>query len=168
MNGPSPTIESAAGLLATAPRRERIRRAQAETLERDVVRFAFYRIRSEWRARRRRRREADKREFVSALERHGAVLQISSYSLVGMRGDCDLLLWQIGRTPEQLHALQAELNATRFGGHLEVAHSYFEVGRASIYREAAGENGRASDADAARTRARIVLAARDTCSWTPS
>ena len=155
MRGPATTIESTAETAAVSPRAERIRRAQAETLEREVVRFAFYRIRPEWRARRRTRREADKREFVATLERHGDSLQIGSYSLVGTRGDCDLLLWQIGRAPEQLHALQAELNGTRLGQHLAVAHSYFALSRASIYREGPDREARGPDRGAVRSRARI-------------
>ena len=58
---------------------------------------------------------------------------IYSYSLVGMRGDCDLLLWQAARDADLLHGFQAELNATQLGGYLDIPYSYFALTRRSIY-----------------------------------
>lgn len=112
---------------------ERIRKEQERSLDRELVRFAFLRVRPEWRRLPVEERTRHKQEVVDVVQRHGRELMIYAYSLIGIRGDCDLLLWQAARNVEALHALQAGLNGTGLGGYLEVAHSFFAMTRRSIY-----------------------------------
>jgi chlorite dismutase len=82
--------------------------------------------------------------FVRTTRRHrlafeaavGALsdrLQIRAYSVVGMRGDCDLLLWQIGERLEDIQALHSALLGTPLGAHLSMSHSYLAMTRRSQY-----------------------------------
>ncbi len=63
---------------------------------RQVVKFSFFRVDPAWRALPAAERDAHKAAFAEAVERFADRLQVRSYSVVGMRGDADFLLWQIG------------------------------------------------------------------------
>ncbi len=112
---------------------ERIREEQKKSLDRELVRFAFYRLDPAWRRLPDDERTRHKREFAEAVEHHGRRLMVYSYSLVGVRADCDLLLWQAARDVDALHELQADLNRTGLGAWLTPAHSFLALTRRSIY-----------------------------------
>lgn len=112
---------------------EKIRQEQEKSLEREVVRFAFYRVRPEWRLLPVEERARQKQEVADLIEEHGRRFMIYSYSLVGTRGDCDLLLWQVAREIEPLHGFQGALNRTALGAYLDIPYSYFALTRRSIY-----------------------------------
>lgn len=139
MSGPTENV--ARGVRPGYPKRppidegaiERIRQAQEESLEREIVRFAFYKVRPEWRRLPGETKSAHRREVTEVVERWGRKLMIYSYSLVGTRGDCDLLLWQAARDSDLLHGFQGELNGTQLGGYLDIPYNYFALTRRSIY-----------------------------------
>ena len=76
---------------------------------RQVVKFSFYHVDPAWRGLPDAERDRGKREFLAALDSFSDRLQIRVYSVVGMRGDADFLLWQIG---DNLDDIQ-----TARGGH---------------------------------------------------
>jgi chlorite dismutase len=112
---------------------ERIRREQEKSAEREFVRFAFYRFDPAWRRLPAETRAAHKRELIEVVRRQGERFMIYAYSLVGTRGDCDLLLWQATRDLDHFHDLAAEIAHTGLGGYLTLAYSYFAMTRRSIY-----------------------------------
>jgi chlorite dismutase len=112
---------------------EKIRREQEKAAEREMVRFAFYRLRPEWRTLPAATREAHKTEVLELVERRGREFMIYSYSLAGTRGDCDFMLWQATRNIDHLQNLARDLNHTGLGAHLELPYSYFAMTRRSIY-----------------------------------
>ena len=61
---------------------------------RTMVRFAFYKFDAAWRRLPQEERDRDKAAFAAAVEEAADEMMVKSYSLVGVRGDCDLLLWQ--------------------------------------------------------------------------
>jgi chlorite dismutase len=111
----------------------KIQREQEKMKEREFVRFAVLKLDPAWRRLPRSEREAQKDEFEQLIGEWGRKMMIYSYSLVGTRGDADLLLWQASRSLEQLHELAAALNRTALGGWLAPAHSYFALTKRSIY-----------------------------------
>jgi chlorite dismutase len=112
---------------------ERIQREQEKAAEREFVRFAFYRLRSDWRRLPAEERAQHKAEVVELVGRLGRDFMIYSYSMVGTRGDCDFLLWQASRNLDHLHALASDLWRTQLGAWLEMPYSYFAMTRRSIY-----------------------------------
>ena len=99
-----------------------------------AVAFTFYRVRPSAFAvppdERRRLAGAFEDALGAASEGLGV---LRSYSLVGLRPDVDLLLWQAAETPEQLQAFAAALRRTALWAHLEVAHQYLAMTRRSQY-----------------------------------
>src|SRR2546430_2381757 len=101
--------------------------------KRQVVRFAFYKLDSAWRRLSAERQASAKLEFGETIESFAGRLLLRTYGLVGIRGDCDFLLWQVAEDLDSLVALQTALNRTDLGGYLAVPYSYLAMTRRSIY-----------------------------------
>jgi chlorite dismutase len=115
--------------------------------QRQFVRFAFYRVRPEWRARSEADRAADRDQVAAIIRdiaaRPGVVLR--TYSLVGTRGDADFMLWVVSDNLDHFHELSARLNRTRLAAQLESPYHYFAMTKRSMYverHEHAGSEGK--------------------------
>ena len=102
---------------------------------RQAIRFAFYRIRPEWRLLPGTDRAAQ-REEVAALvrelgDREGVLIR--AYTLVGTRGDADFMLWLVSERVADLHEFSARLNHTRLAAYLDTPYSYFSMTKKSMY-----------------------------------
>jgi chlorite dismutase len=117
--------------------------------KRQFVRFAFHRIRPEWRLRGAEQRAADRREVEALIARTAAVdgVVLRTYTLAGTRGDADLMIWLVSENLDHLHRFAAELNATAMGAWLETPYHYFAMTKRSTYvdkHEHAGSEGKGS------------------------
>src|SRR2546421_12899977 len=92
--------------------------------KRQVVRFAFYKLDSAWRRLSAERQASAKLEFGETIESFAGRLLLRPYGLVGIRGDCDFLLWQGGEDLDFPVALQTAPNRTGLGGYFPVPDSY--------------------------------------------
>src|SRR2546423_2905537 len=101
---------------------------------RQVVRFAFYKLDSAWRRLSAERQASAKLEFGETIESFAGRLLLRPYGLVGIRGDCDFLLWQGAEDLDSLGALQTALNRTDLGADLAVPYSYLAMTRRPIYQ----------------------------------
>jgi chlorite dismutase len=104
---------------------------------RQHIRFAFYRVRPEWRLRDAVQRAADRAEVVALLgdfERRDNVL-VRTYSLVGTRGDADLMVWLVSDRIDDLHEFSSRLNHVALGAFLESPYSYLAMTKQSMYVE---------------------------------
>ncbi len=102
--------------------------------KRQVVRYAFYKLDPAWRRLSAERQASTKIEFGEALERYHGRLLLRPYGLVGLRGDCDFLLWQVAEDLDALVELQTALNRTDLGAYLSTPYSYLAMTRRSIYQ----------------------------------
>ncbi len=101
--------------------------------KRQVVRYAFYKLDPAWRRLSSERQASAKIEFGDTLERYRGRLLLRPYGLVGLRGDCDFLLWQVAEDLDALVELQTALNRTDLGAYLSIPYSYLAMTRRSIY-----------------------------------
>ncbi len=101
--------------------------------KRQVVRYAFYKLDPTWRRLPAERQAEAKLEFGDTLESYHGRLLLRPYGLVGVRGDCDFLLWQVAEDLDALVELQTALNRTDLGAYLSVPYSYLAMTRRSIY-----------------------------------
>ena len=101
--------------------------------KRQAVRFAFYKLDGAWRRLSADRQAASKLEFGEVIESFHGRLLLRPYGLVGIRGDCDFLLWQVAEDLDALVALQTALNRTDLGAYLAIPYSYLAMTRRSIY-----------------------------------
>ncbi len=102
---------------------------------RSFVKFTFVRVLPEWRRRSAEERAADKREFAAACRDFADDHLLRTYSLVGTRGDCDLMIWTVSDRLEDFTELTSQLFGSAMGSYLEMPHSYLAMTRRSQYIE---------------------------------
>jgi chlorite dismutase len=105
----------------------------AEAERRQFVSYTFYRFLPEWRRLSESERERGRREFLAVVDEYRPVIFLRSYSLVGTRADCDLMLWKAAHEVEIFNQLEGELNQTLLGGYLERPFSYLSALKRSVY-----------------------------------
>lgn len=100
---------------------------------RQLVRFAFYKVQPWWRGLPPEERERGKTAFLEAVRAFSGRMLLRSYSLVGTRGDCDFLLWQVAHRLELLQEFATAVLSTPLGPYLTLPYSYLAMTRRSIY-----------------------------------
>ncbi len=100
---------------------------------RQVVRYLFLKLEPAWRRLEASEQRAQKDEFVRAIKRFHGRLLLRPYSLMGTRGDCDVMLWQVAENLETLQAVETAMFSTRLGGYLTIPYSYLGMTKRSIY-----------------------------------
>jgi chlorite dismutase len=100
---------------------------------RQFVQFVYYRIDPAWRRLPAAEREAHKRAFQGVVEQFAERMILRTYTLVGLRGDADFMLWNVSAELETFIAFSAELNATGLGGYLTRPYSYLSQTKRSMY-----------------------------------
>jgi len=100
---------------------------------RQYVNFAFYKVDPLWRRLPAEERKRGKREFAEVVKTYEQDMLVVAYSLVGIRGDCDFMLWRIGYDPLKFQEMSAQLLATELGKYLATPYSYFSMTKRSVY-----------------------------------
>ncbi len=119
--------------------------------ERQFVKFSFFKVDHAYRHLEPQEQRRLKRECVGAIQAFDRRMLLRSYSLVGLRGDADFLLWQVALTPEPFQELMTAIINTELGRYVDVTHSFLAVTRRSNY-EFAPSDGETTD------QHRIVIA----------
>ncbi len=100
---------------------------------RQCVRYLFLKLRPGWRDLEASVQARHKEEFASGVKRFHGRLILRPYSLVGTRGDCDMLLWQVTEDLETLQAVETAIFSTGLGAYLDIAYSYLGLTKQSEY-----------------------------------
>jgi chlorite dismutase len=102
---------------------------------RQFLNYAFYKVDPAFRRLPAGEKAAARDEFQGMVERWQghADLILRTYSLAGLRADCDFMFWRISHDPACFRAMQAEVNATVLGGYLSMAHSFLSLQKRSQY-----------------------------------
>ena len=102
---------------------------------RNYVKYTFLKVDPAWRRRSAEQRAADKREFAAACRAFAEDHYLRTYSLVGTRGDCDLLVRAIAQTLDPIHELHVLLNQSGLMRWADVPHSYLAMTKESPYSD---------------------------------
>jgi len=101
------------------------------------VAYTFYRVDPAWRRLPVEERAAGKDAFADVVEEWAArMAALRTYSVTGVRPDCDFFLWKITDRYDDLGDLGTALNATPLAGWLETPYSYLATTKASQYTKA--------------------------------
>lgn len=100
---------------------------------RQFVSYSFYRVDPAWRRLPAAERTAGKEQFASVVDDYRGRALILPFSTVGIRGDCDLLLWRIAYELETLQEMSARLLSTGLGQWLSTPYSYLGQAKMSVY-----------------------------------
>jgi chlorite dismutase len=108
---------------------------------RQFVKFSFFKVENQWRRLPDDVRDAGKQELVAVVDEFTDRMMIRSYSLVGLRGDADFVLWQAADTLDPVHQLGSRILSTNLGRHLAQPYSYLALTRRSIYLKGHAHSG---------------------------
>ncbi len=100
-----------------------------------TVQFAFYKFDAAWRRQPDDVRERDKAAFACAVEEAADAMQVRSYSLVGVRGDVDLLLWSVSPDFDIIRQHGSRLLNTGIGKWATQPYCYLAMTKNSQYKD---------------------------------
>ena len=103
--------------------------------QRQYVKYTFYKLDPQWRRLSSEEKRQGKEEFLSIIDEFSDRMFIKSYSLVGIRGDSDFLLWKISQRLEDFLQLTNRLLSTGLGHYLNIPYSYLAMTKESMYLE---------------------------------
>jgi len=106
---------------------------EAQKGQRKFMRYIFFKASREWRSLEPGDKRRGREEFLKVLERYSSSLNLRYYSLVGIRGDVDFMIWAVATDLHSVQGLISELLATGLGKHLDVVYSYLAMTKKSRY-----------------------------------
>lgn len=104
-----------------------------QATEREYLKYTFFKVDSQWGRLDSASKSAAKQEFASIVGRFGKQNILTSYSLIGIRGDADFMIWTISRRLEDFQELTSNLLSSTLGRCLETPYSYLAITRQSEY-----------------------------------
>ena len=102
---------------------------------RNFVKFTFLKVDPAWRRLPAAERAAHKREFASACEDFATDRFLRAYSLVGTRGDVDLMLWTASPNLDDIHDFHVVLGQSGLMAWSETPYSYLSMTKESEYSD---------------------------------
>jgi chlorite dismutase len=103
--------------------------------QRNFVKFSFLKVDPAWRRRSADERAQDKREFAAACQEFAEEHFLRTYSLVGTRGDCDVMVRAMAPSLDPIHELHVLLNQSGLMRWADIAYSYLAMTKASVYSD---------------------------------
>jgi len=102
---------------------------------RQFVKYTFFKVAQAWRGLPLDDRQAINQEVADILESFGERMLVRTYSTVGTRADCDLMVWTVSDRLEDFQELTSRLFGSRMGVYLGMPYSYLAMTRRSQYIE---------------------------------
>ena len=100
---------------------------------RQFVKFTFLKVDPAWRRLPAEERAQGKEELAAALNDFAADHFLRTYSLVGTRGDSDLMIRAISPSLDAIHELHVLLNQSGLMRWAEISHSFLAMTKESVY-----------------------------------
>src|SRR6185437_15160238 len=100
---------------------------------RQLVRFTFYKLDSQWQLLPPEQREQGKQQLRQIVEKHGEQALVRAYSLFGLRTDCDFLIWQAAYSTDDLQSLHSKIRRSPMGPYLREVYGFLSMTKRSIY-----------------------------------
>src|SRR6266851_6623437 len=106
---------------------------------RQLVRFTFYKLDPQWQLLPPETRLQGKQELSKIFEEYTEHSLVRSFSLFGLRSDCDFMLWQATYSVEDLQNISSRIRRSPMGPYLHESHSFLSMTKRSVY---VGKNAR--------------------------
>lgn len=118
--------------LAQAPQTKKS--AAPPELPRQFVNFRFFKIDPLWRRLPEAEKEKGRREFLQVAERFTKKGVVAlSYSLIGIRGDAEFLIWRISEVLEDFQEMSSQFLHTGLGKYVTIPYSFLSMTKRSMY-----------------------------------
>jgi chlorite dismutase len=106
---------------------------QGPAIQRQFVNFAFFKLDPAFRRLSGEEKQRAREEFSSLFAQGPKGMICLSYSTVGLRPDCDFLLWRISLSADDFQTQTAAINKSRLGAYLSTPHSLVSMTKRSMY-----------------------------------
>ena len=103
--------------------------------ERHFVKYTFLQVDPAWRRLPAAERAEGKREFIAACEDFGTDHLLQSFSLIGTRGDCDVMLVAEAENLDRIHEFHVVLAQSGLMKWSRIAYSFLGLRKASEYSD---------------------------------
>lgn len=103
--------------------------------ERTFIKFTFLSVDPAWQRRDSESRAQDKREMLAACEDYATDRPLRTYSTVGTRGDCDMLLVTQSPSLEDIHSFHVVLAQSGLAKWCTTPYSYLAMTKPSPYSD---------------------------------
>ena len=129
------------GAAMEAARKKKEAEQQASTdgkpVQRQYVSFTFYKLDPAFRRLPKAEREQGMKEFIDVLEGYdnSSDMILLCYSMVGLRGDVDIMIWRICYSLEEFQKMTTRLLQTGLGAYLNTPYSYLSMTKRSMYMD---------------------------------
>jgi chlorite dismutase len=100
---------------------------------RQFVKFTFLKVDHAWRRLPAAERAQGKQELAAALNDFAADHFLRTYSLVGTRGDCDVMIRAVSPSLDPIHELHVLLNQSGLMRWADISHSFLAMTKESVY-----------------------------------
>ena len=100
---------------------------------RQFVNFLFGKVDPAWRRLPDEERARGKQEFSRVVEEYASRVITVPYTLMGVRGDADFMLWRISYELELFQEMMSKLLATSLGKYVSIPYSYLAMTKRSVY-----------------------------------
>jgi chlorite dismutase len=104
-------------------------------VHRNFVKFSFFKVDPAWRRLDAQERERHKQEFAAACDNFAADRFLRAFSLVGTRGDTDLLLWCSAPGLADIHEFHVVLGQSGLMAWADTPYSYLAMTKESEYSD---------------------------------
>jgi chlorite dismutase len=105
----------------------------APAIQRQMVNFAFFKLDPAFRRLNDHDKIQARSEFATVVNQRRDGLISLSYSTVGLRPDCDFLLWRIAKSVDAFQEQSKAINKTSLGGYLTTPWSFVAMTKRSTY-----------------------------------
>jgi chlorite dismutase len=105
--------------------------------QRQYVSFTFYKLDPAFRRLPQEERDKGIKEFIDILEEYdnSTDMILLCYSMVGIRGDVDIMTWRICYSMEEFQIMTTRLLQTGLGKYLNVPFTYLSMTKRSMYMD---------------------------------
>jgi chlorite dismutase len=102
-------------------------------LQRQFVSFAYYKLDPAFRRLSAEEKAAAREEFLAIFAQPIKGLICLTYSTLGMKADCDFLLWRISYSSDDFQTQSQAMNRSKIGGYLSQPYSFLSMTKRSVY-----------------------------------
>jgi chlorite dismutase len=131
-NGPPPARR---GPMVDLDPSGQVRQREPDRAERQFLNYAFYKLDPAFRRLPQGERVAAREEFEALLAQwaESPEMILRTYSLVGLRADCDFMLWRISTDLGCFQAMQTAINHSALGAYLTQPYNFLALQKRSQY-----------------------------------
>ncbi|MCC7448523.1 MAG: nitrite reductase small subunit NirD [Anaerolineae bacterium] len=117
----------------------------AEHSARQCVKYSFFSVDPAFRRLSNDKQTDLKLELIGTIRQFNRRMLLRSYSLFGLRGDVDFMLWQVAEDIDTFNALATAIFNTSMGPYLHTPYSFLAMTRKSIYDIGVSSESEAAD-----------------------